>query len=162
MSRLTKADILKGSSQVKTKYFDKLGGEVSVRPLTEGEWSEIEAMRGSGAKITGSPKFDKNGNFDIRSMQRDLQVEINSKDIQVLEFEAKAKAVAWGLSVNGEEWTPDEVRQLRPVGIVGEIAEFIFEISGVTNEASEGARSFRQDDGGSEDSPATPSRDTVQ
>ena len=151
---------MKGASQVRTQYFEKLGGELDVRPLTEGEWAEIEAMRGSGAKITGSPRFDKSGNFDMKSMQRDLQVVIDSKEIQTLEFEAKAKAVAWGLSVNGETWEVDEVKQLRPVGVVEEIAEFIFD-SGVTEGASERARSFRKDTGGTEDSSTAPSRDTV-
>ena len=65
MEKLTKADILKGVNNVKTQYFDKLGGEVEVRPLTEGEWAEIEALRGSGAKIKGRPTFDKSGNFVI-------------------------------------------------------------------------------------------------
>ena len=58
MAKLTKADILKGASQVRTQYFETLGGELDVRPLTEGEWAEIESMRGSGAKITGSPRFE--------------------------------------------------------------------------------------------------------
>ena len=161
MAKLTKADILKGASQVRTQYFETLGGELDVRPLTEGEWAEIESMRGSGAKITGSPRFNSKGDFDIKSMQRDLQVVIDSKEIQMLEFEARAKAVAWGLSVNGETWEVDEVKQLRPVGAVEEIAEFVFEISGVTEEASEQARSFRQDTGGAEDNPNAPGRDTV-
>ncbi len=146
MAKLTKADILKGVDQVKTLYLESMGGEVDVRPLTEGEWAEIEATRGSGAKIKGSPKFDKNGNFDIRGMQQDLQVVIDSKEMQELEFEAKAKAVAYGLSTEGEVWTVDEVRQLRPVGVVNEIAEFVFEISGVTEETSQEARSFRTDE----------------
>ena len=63
--------------------------------------------------------------------------------------------------VNGETWEVDEVKQLRPVGVVEEIAEFVFEISGVTEEASEQARSFRQDTGGAEDNPDAPGRDTV-
>ena len=146
MAKLTKADILKGASQVKTQYFEKLGGELDVRPLTEGEWAEIESMRGSGAKIKGSPKFDKNGNFDIRSMQKDLQVIIDSREMQMLEFEAKAKAVAWGLSTSSDnQWTVEEVKQLRPVGVVDDIAGFIFKISGVTEEGAEEARNFRQE-----------------
>lgn len=144
MAKLTKADILKGASQVKTQYFEKLGGELDVRPLTEGEWAEIEALRGSGAKIKGSPKFDKNGSFDIRSMQKDLQVVIDSKEMQMLEFEAKAKAVAWGLSTSSDnQWTVEEVKQLKPVGVVDDIARFIFKISGVTEEGAEEARNFR-------------------
>lgn len=146
MAKLTKADILKGASQVKTQYFEKLGGELDVRPLTEGEWAEIESMRGSGVKIKGSPKFDRNGNFDIRSVQKDLQVVIDPKEMQMLEFEAKAKAVAWGLSTSSDnQWTVEEVKQLRPVGVVDDIAEFIFKISGVTEEGAEEARNFRKE-----------------
>lgn len=146
MAKLTKADILKGSNQVRTKYFEKLGGELDVRPLTEGEWAEIEALRSSGAKIKGKPTFDKSGNLDIKSMQQNLQVEIDSKEIQLMEFEAKAKAVAWGLSTSSDnQWTVEEVKQLRPVGVVDDIAGFIFKISGVTEEGAEEARNFRQE-----------------
>ncbi len=146
MAKLTKADILKGVNNVKTQYFDKLGGEVEVRPLTEGEWAEIEALRSSGAKIKGKPTFDKSGNLDIKTMQQNLQVEIDSKEIQLMDFEAKAKAVAWGLSTSSDnQWTVEEVKQLRPVGVVDDIAEFIFKISGVTEEGVEEARNFRQE-----------------
>lgn len=146
MTKLTKADILKGVNNVKTQYFDKLGGEIDVRPLTEGEWAEIEALRSSGAKIKGKPTFDKSGNLNIKSMQQNLQVEIDSKEIQLMEFEAKAKAVAWGLSTSPDnQWTVKEVKQLRPVGVVDDIAEFIFKISGVTEEGAEEARNFRQE-----------------
>lgn len=146
MAKLTKADILKGVNNVRTQYFDKLGGEIDVRPLTEGEWAEIEALRSSGAKIKGKPTFDKSGNLDIKSMQQNLQVEIDSKEIQLMEFEAKAKAVAWGLSTSPDnQWTVEEVKQLRPVGVVDDIAEFIFKISGVTEESVEEARNFRKE-----------------
>lgn len=144
--KLTKADILKGVNNVRTQYFDKLGGEIDVRPLTEGEWAEIEALRSSGAKIKGKPTFDKNGNLDIKSMQQNLQVEIDSKEIQLMEFEAKAKAVAWGLSTSPDnQWTVEEVKQLRPVGVIDDIAEFIFKISGVTEESVEEVRNFRKE-----------------
>lgn len=146
MAKLTKVDILKGVNNVKIQYFDKLGGEIEVRPLTEGEWAEIEALRSSGAKIKGKPTFDKSGSLDIKSMQQKLQVEIDSKEIQLMEFEAKAKAVAWGLSTSPDnQWTVEEVKQLRPVGVVDDIAEFIFKISGVTEEGAEEARNFRQE-----------------
>lgn len=146
MAKLTKADILKGVNNIRTQYFDKLGGEIDVRPLTEGEWAEIEALRSSGAKIKGKPTFDKSGNLDIKSMQQNLQVEIDSKEIQLMEFEAKAKAVAWGLSTSPDnQWTVEEVKQLRPVGVVDDIAEFIFKISGVTEESVEEARNFRKE-----------------
>ena len=146
MAKLTKADILKGVNNIRTQYFDKLGGEIDVRPLTEGEWAEIEALRSSGAKIKGKPTFDKSGNLDIKSMQQNLQVEIDSKEIQLMEFEAKAKAVAWGLSTSPDnQWTVEEVKQLRPVGVVDDIAEFIFKISGVTEESVNEVRNFRQE-----------------
>lgn len=146
MAKLTKADILKGVNNVRTQYFDKLGGEIDVRPLTEGEWAEIEALRSSGAKIKGKPTFDRSGNLDIKSMQQSLQVEIDSKELQLMEFEAKAKAVAWGLSTSPDnQWTVEEVKQLRPVGVIDDIAEFIFKISGVTEESVEEVRNFRQE-----------------
>src|SRR5690606_18047712 len=146
MAKLTKADILKGVNNIRTQYFDKLGGEIDVRPLTEGEWAEIEALRGSGAKIKGNPTIDKSGNLDIKSMRENLQVEIDTKELQLMEFEAKAKSVAWGLSTRPDnQWMVEEVKQLRPVGVVDDIAEFIFKISGVTEESVNEVRNFRQE-----------------
>lgn len=146
MAKLTKADILKGVNSIRTQYFDKLGGEIDVRPLTEGEWAEIEALRSSGAKIKGKPTFDRSGNLDIKSMRQNLQVEIDTKELQLMEFEAKAKAVAWGLSTSPDnQWTVEEVKQLRPVGVIDDIAEFIFKISGVTEESVEEVRNFRKE-----------------
>lgn len=145
MAKLTKADILKGATQVHSHYFEKLGGEIDVRPLTEGEWAEIEAMRVKGTKIKGQPKFDKNGNFDVKALQQSMAVEIDAEEIQLLEYEARAKAVAYGLSVGEDKWTVEEVKQLRPIGVIEEIAQFIYEISGLSQEANEFAHSFRQE-----------------
>ena len=101
-------------------------------------------MRSSGAKIKGQPKFDKNGNFDVKALQQSMTVEIDAEEIQLLEYEARAKAVAYGLSVGEDKWTVEEVKQLRPIGVIEEIAQFIYEISGISQEANEFAHSFRQ------------------
>ncbi|MDI6840434.1 MAG: hypothetical protein QMD71_06285 [bacterium] len=143
MAKLTKADILKGKNQVHTQYFEKLDGELDLRPLTEGEWAEIEATRASAGKVSGKPVFDKKGNIDRAATEKALEVEIDTKQTQLLDFEAKAMAVAFALSID-EQWTIDEVKQLRPVGVVEEIAEFVFNISGVSEEAIEQVRSFRK------------------
>ena len=44
---------------------------------------------------------------------------------------ADAEAVAYSLSGGGEEWTPDEVRAMRPAGIVEKIAVEVYRLSHV-------------------------------
>jgi hypothetical protein len=47
MKKLTKEDILKGKEKHESLYLEAYGSEVAIRPLTDGELSEVFAIIGS-------------------------------------------------------------------------------------------------------------------
>jgi hypothetical protein len=56
MKKLTKEDILKGKDRHETLHLDAYGSDVVVRPLTDGELSEVFAVIGSiPLKDDGTP-----------------------------------------------------------------------------------------------------------
>lgn len=68
MKKLTKADILKGKDMRETLHIDSYDAEVVIRPLTDGELSEVFAVIGSiPLKNDGTPdtgKIDVTKNFE--------------------------------------------------------------------------------------------------
>ncbi len=67
MKRLTKEDILKGKDKRETIHIDSYDADVVIRPLTDGELSEVFAIIGSiPLKNDGTPdtgKVDVTKNF---------------------------------------------------------------------------------------------------
>ncbi len=67
MKKLTKEDILKGKDRHETLHLDAYGSDVVVRPLTDGELSEVFAVIGSiPLKDDGTPdasRVDVTRNF---------------------------------------------------------------------------------------------------
>ncbi len=128
MGLLTKDKILKGIEKVETVYIESLGGEVKIRPLSSSEWQEIviEEQKGIGEV-----------KLKVGSLQQtDGTMSIDLAKQTIASFKAKVKAVAIAMSVDGEEWTEEEVRQLLP-GVVDEIFEAVRDISGITIEERE-------------------------
>ena len=69
MKKLTKEDILKGKNKRETLYLDSYDAEVVIRPLTDGELTEILSLFGEiPLKADGTPdisKVDMKKNFEI-------------------------------------------------------------------------------------------------
>lgn len=67
MKKLTKEDILKGKEKHETVHVEAYGSDVTIRPLTDGELSEVFAVLGSvPLKGDGTPdpaKVDVARNF---------------------------------------------------------------------------------------------------
>ena len=60
MKKLTKEDILKGKDKQETIHVDIYGSNVTIRPLTDGELSEVFAVIGSiPLKDDGTPDSSK-------------------------------------------------------------------------------------------------------
>jgi len=128
MGILNKETILKGVEKVETVYIESLEGEVKIRPLSSSEWQEIviEEQKGIGEV-----------KLKVGSLQQtDGTMSIDLAKQTIASFKAKVKAVAIAMSVDGEEWTEEEVRQLLP-GVVDEIFEAVRDISGITIEERE-------------------------
>lgn len=135
--RLTKADILQGRNKIHYVYVDELGGEIALRPLTDGEWAEVEETRLKGMKAKGKPGSD---NPDM---------ELDIADIHRADFAADCLAVAYSMA--DSEWNIADVKSL-PAGMAKKIANEVYKITGVDpgeeglNPAmAEQVHSFRKD-----------------
>lgn len=133
---LTKNDILKSVKDSKEVEIESLDGKVLIRPLSDGEYSEIQDKIFGGVKATKSinPEKiakikDKDDPKQQTKMLKDLGIDIDIAKMQKLEKESTYLACKYGLSVD-EEWTVEDVGQLPP-GVPKEIAEAIYKYTGV-------------------------------
>lgn len=114
MKKLTKEDILKGKDSRETLSIDSYGADVTIRPLTDGELSEVFAIIGSiPLKNDGTPdtgKVDITKNF-------------------------KALRLATSLGLIEPQLTVDEVAEMK-FGVPEFIGTKILEISGISSGAS--------------------------
>ena len=103
---------------------------VKIRPLTNKEWMTIAARRLRGLKMEGDPTQFKRGGRIMMEME---QMVLNN-------HESQSQAIQTALLF--PVLTMEEVYNLSP-GTVNRIATKIFEISGLTEEASEKIASFQ-------------------
>lgn len=134
MLTLTKADILKGKEAVRSVEVKALGGEINIRPLTDGEWSEVNAIFSGAIWLDMKAKTPpKKPNQVKPSKPEDLYEVLPRIDMgayTTAEYEAHCLAAAYGLSCNGASWNKGEIKSLKP-GSAEEIANLVFEFSGV-------------------------------
>jgi len=136
MAVLSKSDILNGESTPHEVYFERLGGSLVLYPLTDGELEQVESIALKGQTVKG--RADKSGSGMPEEIEFD--VEKSSK----AQYESNATMVSISLSKGGEKWTVNEVKQLRPAGIVKEISAKVNAISRGQEKVEE-AESFRED-----------------
>ena len=109
--RLTKEDILKGKDRYENLYLENYDAEVVIRPLTDGELTEIFSL-------IGSVPLREDGTPDISKM------DINKN------FEALRLAASLGLVE--PKLTVQEVSEMK-FGVPEFIGTKVLEISGVTS-----------------------------
>lgn len=152
--KLGRAELLKGADDTQEVSIRALGGAtIEIRPLTSGQFAQVDAIRNRGTKLEGQPVMDRNGNPDMENTKFNLS--INMEDMTSSEFEADALAVFYGV-VGDYNWTVDEVKQIKPAGAVSEIARKIYQASGVMRSQREALDRFRKEPGRSEDGEAEP------
>lgn len=111
MKKLTKEDILKGKDKRETIHLDAYDSDVVVRPLTDGELSEVFAVIGSiPLKGDGTPDA---GQVDI-----------------VKNFQALRLVTALGLVE--PKLTVEEVGEMK-FGVPEQVGTRILEISGIAS-----------------------------
>lgn len=156
--RLTRQDILSGRRKEYAYYVEELGGELTLHPLTDGQWAQITAMKSAGGKMAGKPVIGARGELDAAASSANMRVEIDLATSVTNEYEAACLAVAYSLSdtsVGGETWTVADVKRMEPAGVVKKIAAKVYAISGISKAVVEWAESFREDDRGTADSTAS-------
>ena len=142
--KLTKADVLRTASEdnVVYKYFEKLKGELPIRPLSDGEAQEIEVKQLSNLDIDISNLKNLEGASKEQILKK-LDMDVDLGEFLGDDYEANCLACKFGLAFD-ESLTVEEVKELRPPGIVEDIANKIFELSGMEGSGVEDAlESFR-------------------
>ncbi len=141
MTSLTKAMIMQGKGFTSEVELPEMGEGVTItiRPLTEGEYAKAQALEGAGLKFKGRP-----GQLKGKSDMKDLEMEMDIAEIQAAEFRAKSYVVSTCI-VSDEQWTPEDVGMMRPVGVVDKLVEAIYDISGVKGSVRKQIDEFRQD-----------------
>lgn len=117
------------------------GEEVEIRPLTSGELSELQTIEKKGfvMKVGVGAKGKRTS---VETSNTD--VDINAGDFTHYQSEALYKAVAYGLSVNGEKIKPEQVQDL-PTGLPEQIFNEIVRISNLTNNDLTIIKNFRKE-----------------
>jgi hypothetical protein len=120
---LTKSDILKGKDKRKTVHLDHYDKTVVIRPLTDGELTEV-------FELIGNVPVNEDGLPDLSL----VDISTNLKALRLVTMKGLVDPKL------GE----DEIAQMR-FGIPGLIAQEVMRLSGLTEEAGEGdtMRKFR-------------------
>ena len=120
---LTKADILMGKDKRETVHLDHYNKDVVVRPLTDGELSQV-------FEVIGNVPLNEQGLPDLNK----VDISTNLRALRLI--------TAMGLVE--PRMTEDEVAEMR-FGTPGILAKHILEISGLTETAGDDAEKFRSD-----------------
>ena len=141
MSRvISRSDLLQGNKDIISVHIASLEANLEVRPLTSGQWAEIDAIKARGTKLSGRPVMGEDGNPDLGKTDLSLVIDLDAST--TAEFEGDTRAVYY--SVVGEpKWSLDDVRSISPANLVTEIAQEIYRISGVTRKQRQAIENFR-------------------
>ena len=115
------------------------GEEIEIRPLTSGELSELQTIEKKGFVMkVGVGANGKRTKADMSD------IDINAGDFTHYQSEALYKAVAWGLSIDGEKIKPEQIQNL-PTGVPEQIFQEIVRISNLTNNDLTIIKNFRKE-----------------
>jgi hypothetical protein len=143
---LTKAQILAGVKYTETLTIEELGGDVTIRALSDGELSAIEAEY---VREIGSAGIKFNDLQEMRTNQKEDFDLAKSGDLALAAKQRDWAICAKALSVN-EEWKREDVEKL-PRAAVEKIVDRAEEISGAKRNVGLKLESFRQEPGESTD-----------
>ncbi len=148
---LTKAELLQGKTARRTVPIDALDGEVTIRPLTDGEFHQIQQkfVQAVTMKLDISPEdLETELGPDTPKLASKLNTEIDVAEFAQADYDSSLLAAAYGLTVDDDVWSPEEVEQLPP-GAAEQIADEVYDLSGSRPEQEVVLRHFREDGVGS-------------
>ena len=124
-----------------TETIEVGGEEVEIRPLTSGELSKLQTIEKKGfvMKVGVGAKGKRTS---VETSNTD--VDINAGDFTHYQNEALYKAVAYGLSIDGEKIKPEQIQNL-PTGVPEQIFQEIVRISNLTNNDLTIIKNFRKE-----------------
>lgn len=153
MVLLTRKDIINGASERQEVEIPLLGQTISLRPLTDGEYAEIEAIRKDVGEIKTNLAFDEKGGVDVNKVRKKVKADKNGLELKLdlkkseeMNYYADCLTTAYGLSNEQERFTPEDVRNMRPLGVVSQIADAVIRISKLDEpeKVNEEMKTFRE------------------
>jgi hypothetical protein len=115
--------------------------EIMIRPLSSGELSKLQVIEKKGFSMkVGLGAQGKRTNVQTNN----TDVDINAGEFTKYQSEALYKAVAWGLSIDGETVNPEQVEQL-PAGVPEQIFKEIVRISNLSKDDLTIIKNFRKE-----------------
>ena len=140
---ITKSDIINGKHNIIEVEIEKLkdigDGKLKLRPLTDGEFHQINAlMRNGGVKTMKgklTPEEARKQKRKLSTGKSEVGFEIDPIESAEKKYEADVKAVYYSMKheENKDEWTEQEIQDFFPAGAVEETALKVYELSGVTD-----------------------------
>ena len=134
---LTKSQILNGVKEVERIYIKLLKDKVALRPLSNGEWNEVEAIQNAAiGEYTTTERAKQASRKQRIQSQMEAQAKINIKETNKAEAEAKVEAVYLSLDndvYKDDPFTREEVNGMKR-GVVDEIYEKVRILSGLEDD----------------------------
>jgi len=150
LKRITREDLILGKNKITMVYFEELGGELPLKPLTDGQLAQIEIIQKSGIKIRGNPEKIEQAKARLKELNSkgveeygDLDMELDIQQITQSEYDANVLAVQYGLALEGPPLTDRDVKNMQPPGIVKKIAEEVYKLSTMNDRQVAELESFR-------------------
>jgi hypothetical protein len=125
-------------SDVKIVFEDE-DYEFKIRPLTDGELTKLQAIEKKPLVV----KVGMQGGR--RTSVQTNDVDINTGEFMEAQNEAMYNAIAWSLSVDGEDVHPDTIKVL-PAGLPQVLFEQVINISKLSDEDLTVIKQFRKNE----------------
>ena len=144
---LSKEELLKGRNNKKTVTIEALeDGDVEIRPLTDGEFYEIQAVFVQAVEMNiglTREDFDDKDRLSGDKLGDRMTTTVDVGQFAKADHQANVLAAKYGLSVT-VQWTDEEVESLPP-GSAEQIAKEVYDFSGAHPEQEVMLRHFRDD-----------------
>jgi len=122
---------------------DDFDGWCTIRPLTEGEQGQVEQAALAGQVVHSELQPGQKAGGQQPAAGGNYRQEIDIAASQKGQRRSRQLAVAYALSVDGEQWKADEVAKLPPAA-VQQLYDAVKALTGMADMADE-ARRFRGD-----------------
>ena len=145
LEMLEKLTLGKNAIETVAIEFEDEKAEFTIRPLTSGELSKLQAIERKKLNVKMALERGKRKKTTVSENDAEVQdVNINTGEFTESQAEAMYKAVAWSLSVDGEMIPVEAVKNMRP-GMPELLFEHVVRISKLSESDLTIIKSFLKD-----------------
>lgn len=142
LEMLQKLTLGKDAVETITIEFEDKTADFTIRPLTSGELSKLQAIEKKKLNVKVALENGKRKKTTVSEDDTKVQdVNINTGEFTESQAEAMYKAIAWSLSVDDEIILPDDVKKMMP-GMPELIFEHVIRISKLSESDLTSVKSF--------------------